>query len=58
MSLQLTKHEVISLKKYPGFSEKWLQDTIANDASILAIAADMAAGFVGRLPAGRHDACR
>lgn len=37
MPLQFTKHEVISLKNHPGFSEKWLQDTIADDPSILGL---------------------
>lgn len=37
MSLQFTKHEVISLKNDPGFSEKWLQDAIADDPSIIGL---------------------
>lgn len=37
MALQFTRHEVISLKQHPGFSEKWLQDTIADDPSILGL---------------------
>ncbi len=37
MPLQLTKHEVISLKNHPGFSEKWLHDAIAGDPSILGL---------------------
>lgn len=36
-SLQFVRHEVISLKHHPEFSEKWLQDTIANDPSILGL---------------------
>lgn len=36
-SLQFVRHETISLKHHPEFSEKWLQDTIANDPSILGL---------------------
>jgi len=36
-SLQFVRHEVVSLKQHPEFSEKWLQDRIAEDASILGL---------------------
>lgn len=35
--LQFIRHEVISLKQHPDFSEKWLQDTIASEPSILGL---------------------
>ncbi|WP_339907198.1 hypothetical protein [Symmachiella dynata] len=37
MALKFTKHEVISIKNHPSLSESWLQDTIAEDASILGL---------------------
>jgi RecB family endonuclease NucS len=37
MPLQFANHEVISLKKHPDFSEKWLQDTIADNPTILGL---------------------
>jgi hypothetical protein len=37
VSFQFVKHEVISLKNHPGFSEKWLQDVIADDPTILGL---------------------
>lgn len=36
-SLQFVRHEAVSLKNHPEFSEKWLQDRIAEDASILGL---------------------
>lgn len=36
-SLQFVRHEVVSLKQHPEFSEKWLQDRIAEDAAILGL---------------------
>lgn len=35
--LQFVRHEVVSLKRHPEFSEKWLQDTIATDPSIIGL---------------------
>ena len=37
MSLTFEKHEPISLKKNSEYSEKWLQDTIADDPTILGL---------------------
>lgn len=37
MTLQFTNHEIISLKNDPSLSEKWLQETIAEDPSILGL---------------------
>jgi RecB family endonuclease NucS len=37
VSLQFMKHEVVSLKNHPSFSESWLQDIIANDPSVLGL---------------------
>lgn len=36
-SLRFVRHEKISLKQHPDFSEKWLQDRIAEDASIIGL---------------------
>ena len=36
-SITYTKHELISLKNHPEFNEKWLQDRIAEDPSILGL---------------------
>lgn len=36
-SLQFVRHEVVSLKQHPEFSEKWLQDRIADDPAILGL---------------------
>ena len=35
--LNYAKHEPISLKSHPGFNEKWLQDRIAEDPTILGL---------------------
>jgi hypothetical protein len=35
MNSRYTPHERLFLKTQPEFSEKWVQDLIANDASIL-----------------------
>ena len=37
MSKGYTPHERISLKNHPEFNERWVQDLIANDASILGL---------------------
>ena len=37
MTLEFTKHEFISLKTHPGFSEKWLHDTIEKNPTILGL---------------------
>jgi hypothetical protein len=37
MSKGYTPHERISLKTHPEFNERWVQDLIANDASILGL---------------------
>ncbi|NLE39425.1 MAG: hypothetical protein GX621_15495 [Pirellulaceae bacterium] len=37
MALTFTKHEKISLKRHMQFDEKWLQDRIAEDPSILGL---------------------
>ncbi|MDE0436131.1 MAG: hypothetical protein OXH92_19180 [Bryobacterales bacterium] len=36
-SLSYTTHERISLKTHPDFDEKWLQDRIAEDPTILGL---------------------
>ena len=36
-SITYTKHEHISLKGHPEFNEKWLQDRIAEDPTILGL---------------------
>ena len=35
--LNYAKHEPISLKSHPEFNEKWLQDRIAEDPTILGL---------------------
>ena len=35
--LNYAKHEPISLKSHPEFNEKWLQDRIADDPTILGL---------------------
>jgi hypothetical protein len=37
MPLKYTKHEPISLRKHPDFSEVWLHDRIADDPAILGL---------------------
>ena len=37
MSLQLTKSTQINLRDHPGFSERWLEDQIVDDPSILGL---------------------
>jgi hypothetical protein len=37
MSLQYLKHEKVSLKGSPDFNEKWLQEIISQDPSILGL---------------------
>lgn len=37
MPLNYTKHESISLRKHPDFSEVWLHDRIAADPTILGL---------------------
>lgn len=37
MSKEYTPHERFSLKNHPEFNEKWVQDLIANDPSILGL---------------------
>ena len=37
MSLKFTKHEKISLKNHPDFSEVWLHDRICDDTSLLGL---------------------
>ena len=36
-TLQYTKHETISLRNHPDFSEAWLHDLICNDPTILGL---------------------
>jgi hypothetical protein len=33
----ITKYETLSLKRHPEFNEKWVQDRIADDPSILGL---------------------
>lgn len=37
MNLEFTKHQQMSLKSHPDFSEKWLQDQICADPAILGL---------------------
>jgi hypothetical protein len=37
MALAFTKHEKLSLRNHPDFSEKWLHDQICNDLTILGL---------------------
>ena len=37
MSMTYVKHETISLKQNSEFNEKWVQDRIADDPSILGL---------------------
>ena len=37
MGIEFVKPEIISLKKYPEINEKWLQDRIEEDPSILGL---------------------
>ena len=37
MSLEFTKHEKISLLNHPTLNERWLQDRIADDPTILGL---------------------
>ena len=36
--LNYAKHQLISLKNHPEFNEKWLQDRIAEDPTIIGLA--------------------
>ena len=35
--LTYVKHKRVSLKSHPEFNEKWLQDRIADDSTILGL---------------------
>ena len=37
MSMVYVKHEPVSLKFHPELNEKWVQDLIAKDTSILGL---------------------
>ena len=41
MSKEYTPHERFSLKNHPEFNEKWVQDLIAHDSSILGLGDDL-----------------
>lgn len=56
MPLQYAKHESLSLKKTPEFSEVWLHDTIAKDSSILGLGElDVLVREKAQFPGGRLD---
>lgn len=61
MSLQMNRAELLSLKSHPHFSEKWLQDCICEDPSILGlgdvdvVAVEKSLPRSGRLDLLLHD---
>lgn len=61
MSLQLNRAELLSLKSHPQFTEKWLQDCICEDPSILGlgdvdvVAVEKSLPRAGRLDLLLHD---
>ena len=61
MSLLFTRPEVLSLRNHPEFSEKWVQDLICSDPSILGlgevelVAAEKLLPRAGRLDLILHD---
>lgn len=56
MPLQYVKHESLSLKNSPAFSEVWLHDTIAKDPAILGLGdLDVLVREKVQFPGGRLD---